>query len=188
MPSSKQATPAVRAAGDSAMTTDPFKTHPRLIWSMLALLSASLVVASLVLVAALGLHPCHLCIFQRVLFMKLAALGGLAAWQWRHFIGYWAGLLTLPVTAIGIAAAGYQSWLQAQPTGSVSCVAGDPNVVEQVVEWLGRLQPDLFLATGFCENAELSIMGLTLANWALVAHVAFLASAILTLRGRVRLA
>jgi disulfide bond formation protein DsbB len=169
------------------MTTDPFKTHPRLIWSILALGSASLVVTSLVLTAVLGLHPCHLCIFQRVLFVKLAVLGGLAAWQWRHVIGYWAGLLTLPVTAIGIAAAGYQSWLQAQPAGSISCVAGDPNLIEQFVEWLGRLQPDLFLATGFCENAELLIMGLSLANWALVAHAVFLTSAILALRGRVRM-
>jgi disulfide bond formation protein DsbB len=158
--------------------------HPRLLWSLLALGCASLVVASLVLTAWLGLHPCHLCIFQRVLFMTLAVLGGLAAWRWRSVGGLWAGLVSLPVSAGGIAAAGYQSWLQAQPPGSASCVAGDPTVVERFVEWLGSMQPDLFLATGFCENAELSILGLSLANWALVAHVGFMLFAFLALRGR----
>lgn len=159
---------------------------PRLLWSLLALCSASLVVASLVLTAWLGLHPCHLCIFQRVLFMTLAVLGGLAAWRWRHHLGLWAALFTLPVSASGIAAAGYQSWLQEQPAGSTSCVAGEPTLVEQFVEWLGRLQPDLFLATGFCENAELSIFGLSLANWALVSHSAFLVFALLALQSRRR--
>jgi disulfide bond formation protein DsbB len=42
------------------------------------------------------------------------------------------------------------------------------------VEWLGQLQPELFLATGFCEEAELSILSLSLANWALVSFSAFL--------------
>jgi disulfide bond formation protein DsbB len=134
------------------------------------------------LTAALGLHPCHLCIFQRVLFMTLAVLGGLAAWHWRRLGGFLAGLVCLPVFAGGIAAAGYQSWLQGQPAGSASCVAGDPTLIEQFVEWLGKLQPDLFLATGFCENSELSIVGLSLANWALVAHLAFLVFALLALR------
>ena len=133
-----------------------------------------------------GFVPCHLCIFQRVLFMTLAVLGGLAAWRWRHHLGLWAALFTLPVSASGIAAAGYQSWLQEQPAGSTSCVAGEPTLVEQFVEWLGRLQPDLFLATGFCENAELSILGLSLANWALVSHSAFLVFALLALQSRRR--
>jgi disulfide bond formation protein DsbB len=157
---------------------------PRTIWFALAAGCAGLALASLVLTSWLGLHPCHLCIFQRVLFLTLAVLGGLAAWHWRHHVGLWAALLTLPVSASGIAAAGYQSWLQEQPTGSVSCVASEPTLVEQFIEWLGRLQPDLFMATGFCENSELSILGLSLANWALVAHVVFLGSALLALRYR----
>jgi len=34
--------------------------------------------------------------------------------------------------------------------------------------------PELFLATGFCEEKELEILGLSLANWALVSFSAFL--------------
>jgi disulfide bond formation protein DsbB len=67
----------------------------------------------------------------------------------------------------------YQSWLQAQPPGSISCVGGEPGLIERLVEWLGQQLPELFLATGFCEEAELSILGLSLANWALLSFAAF---------------
>lgn len=157
---------------------------PRLALALIALGSAGLVVASLVLTAWLGLHPCHLCIFQRVLFMVLAVLGGLAAWRWQGALGLAAGLAVLPVTAAGIAAAAYQSWLQVQPVGSASCVASEPTLVELFVEALGRLQPDLFLASGFCENAELYVFGLSLANWALVAHVVFACLGVFALNAR----
>lgn len=157
---------------------------PRLALALVALGSAGLAVASLVLTAWLGLHPCHLCIFQRLLFMVLAVLGGIAAWQWQRALGLAAVLSVLPVTAAGIAAAAYQSWLQVQPVGSASCVASEPTLVEQLVEALGRLQPELFMASGFCENAELTIFGLSLANWALVAHVVFACLCVFALLAR----
>lgn len=160
---------------------------PRLLWSALALGCAALVVGSIVLTAWLSLHPCHLCIFQRLLFMILALLGGVAAWQVAQPVGRWAGMLNLPIAAGGIAVAAYQSWLQAQPPGSVSCSAGQPGLIEQLVEWLGDRLPQLFMATGFCEEAELWIFGLSLANWALVSFGATLAVAtwaLLSLRQR----
>jgi disulfide bond formation protein DsbB len=140
----------------------------RVLWSLLALGCAATVALSLGLTAVFGLHPCHLCIFQRLLFMILTVLFGVAAWSWSRPVGWFAALLSLPVSGSGVAAAAYQSWLQAQPPGDVSCVAGDPGLIEQLVEWLGQRVPELFLATGFCENAELWIIGLSLANWALV--------------------
>lgn len=147
---------------------------PRVLWTLAALACGATVALSLGLTAALGLHPCHLCIFQRLLFMLLTALFGVTAWHWPRPIGSFAAVLSLPVSASGVAAAAYQSWLQAQPTGNVSCTAGDPGLIEQLVEWLGQRLPDLFLATGFCENAELQIVGLSLANWALVAQTSAL--------------
>lgn len=150
---------------------------PCLLWSTLALGSAGLVAASFGLTAWLNLHPCHLCIFQRLLFMILAVLGGLAAWQVRHRAGRWAGMLSLPVAAGGLAVASYQSWLQAQPPGTVSCSVGQPGLIEQLVEWLGECLPQLFMATGFCEESELWILGLSLANWALLSYVGCLAIA-----------
>lgn len=158
---------------------------PRLLWSLIATGSIALVAGSFVLTAWLNLHPCHLCIFQRLLFMKLAVLFLLAAWWSPRPAAAWAGLLSLPIAAAGIAVATYQSWLQMQPPDSISCMAGEPSLIERLVEWLGQLQPDLFLATGFCEEAELSILGLSLANWALVSFTAFFGASVWALlRGR----
>jgi disulfide bond formation protein DsbB len=146
--------------------------HTRQLWLALGLASGALVAGSLVLTAWLDLHPCHLCIFQRLLFMKLAVLG-LLAFLLPGGWGRLAGLLTLPLSALGIGVAAYQSWLQAQPPGGISCVGGEPGLIERLVEWLGQLMPELFLATGFCEEEELSILGLSLAHWALLSFAAF---------------
>jgi len=150
---------------------------PRPIWSLLAAGSIALVAGSFVLTDWFNLHPCHLCIFQRLLFMILGVLFMFAAWLTPRPAGWWLGLASLPVAAGGIAVATYQSWLQMQPPGSISCMAGEPSRIERLVEWLGQLQPELFLATGFCEEAELSILGLSLANWALVSFTTFLVTA-----------
>lgn len=158
---------------------------PRLLWSLLAAGCIALVVGSFVLTDWFNLHPCHLCIFQRLLFMILGVLFLLAAWLSPRAATAWPGTLSLPIAATGIAVAIYQSWLQLQPAGSISCMGGEPGLIEQVVEWLGQIQPDLFLATGFCEEAELSILGLSLANWSLVSFTAFFGASVWALlRGR----
>jgi disulfide bond formation protein DsbB len=98
-----------------------------------------------------------------------------------------AGILVALAAAGGVPTAAYQSWLQAQPPGSVSCVGCQPGHIERLVEWLGQEVPALFLATGFCEEEELAVLGLSLANWALVCFAATLALALwLLLRLRPR--
>lgn len=144
----------------------------KILWLFLGLAAASLVAGSLILTPWLNLHPCHLCIFQRLLFIKLAVLGLMAFFLsggWRKL----AGALTLPISSLGIGVATYQSWLQIQPPGSISCVAGEPGMIERLVEWMGQKAPELFLATGFCEEKELEILGLSLANWALASFALF---------------
>jgi disulfide bond formation protein DsbB len=136
-----------------------------------------LVAASLILTAWLGLHPCHLCIFQRLLFMTLAGIG-LSGFLLAQVSQRLAAGLTLPIAALGVGVATYQSWLQAQPPGSISCMSSEPGLIERLIEWLGQKLPELFLATGFCEEAELSILGLTLANWAMLSFSLFFLAAL----------
>lgn len=150
---------------------------PRLVWSILAAVAFSLAAGSFILTAWLDLHPCHLCIFQRLLYMILTALALLAAWQAGRPGGLIAGLAALPTAALGAGVAAYQSWLQVQPPGSISCVGGQPGLIERLVEWLGQRLPELFLATGFCEDAELTVLGLTLANGSLIAFLTLLIAA-----------
>jgi disulfide bond formation protein DsbB len=52
------------------------RVTPRLLWWTLAIGGASLAVGSIFLTEWLNLHPCHLSILQRLLFIILALLGG----------------------------------------------------------------------------------------------------------------
>lgn len=150
---------------------------PHRLWALLAFICAGLFSASLVLTELYDLHPCHLCLFQRLLYLLLA-LVGFAAWGLTaRGLGRLSGFIALPLAAGGLAVAAYQSWLQWQPPGSISCIGGTPGLIERLVEALGQWLPELFLATGFCEEAEMTIMGLTLANWSALGFAACLALA-----------
>lgn len=143
------------------------------LWLGIGLFSFGLAGGSLVLTALLDLHPCHLCIFQRLLFIKLGVLG-IATYALRGVAQRITGDLAILVAGVGIGVSSYQSWLEAQPTGTASCTFGEPSLIEQLVEWLGQLAPSLFLATGFCEEPELHILGLSLANLALASFLSIL--------------
>ncbi|WP_020508387.1 HAD-IC family P-type ATPase [Lamprocystis purpurea] len=148
---------------------------PRLVWGIVAFAGTAGVVASLALTPWLNLQPCQLCIFQRLLFMAIAVLALIAAvpasarWRWLPAV------LTLGVATLGLAVAGYQSWLQFPPANTVSCSAGQLSRIEDLVEWLGQQVPTLFLAGGFCDEAQFVVLGLSLANWAMIAFAAGLA-------------
>lgn len=153
----------------------------RTAWGALAAFCALTAGASLGLTAWLDLNPCHLCIFQRLLFMAMALLALAAALgngriRWATGLGFAAAALG------GMATAAYQSWLQWQPPGSITCAGSQPGPIERFVEWLGQLQPELFLATGFCEDKELTILGLSLANMAFIAYAALGAFALWLLK------
>lgn len=153
------------------------------LWLALAVASAGIAGSSLLLTGWLSLHPCHLCIFQRLLFMLIALCALVCAWRPNVVTG---GLVVL-LSGAGLAAATYQSWLQAQPPGSVACSSGKPGLIERFVEWLGEQSPELFLATGFCEDKELEVLGLSLANAAMLAFAASLGLALWLLwRGNFR--
>jgi disulfide bond formation protein DsbB len=144
----------------------------RYIWLGVAVASAGLVVASLTLTAWLKLHPCPLCIFQRLLFMITSVLALAAFLGAKRTAGEAAGALTLLTTVSGAAVAGYQVWLQAQPAAMFTCGGANPNLIERLVDWLGQHLPSLFLATGICGDKELVILGQSLAVWAAVAFAA----------------
>lgn len=147
---------------------------PRQLWLLIAVGSAALALASILLTEWLALAPCHLCIFQRLLYMVIAPLALIAALA-NGLAQRISGALTAFAAATGAVTAGYQSWLQHQPKGSVSCIGPDMGPIERFVEWLGMQQPTLFMATGFCEDKALVILGLSLAEWTLLIFVSIFA-------------
>jgi disulfide bond formation protein DsbB len=140
-------------------------------WLAIALVGTALVASSFIMVAWLKLDPCPLCIAERTLFMLMGVVGLIAFFAYRNLAGRIAGGLTLLTALTGVGVAGYQVWLQHQPEAMFTCGGGDPNLIERMVDWLGKLSPSLFLATGVCQDTALLILGYSLAVWALVAFV-----------------
>ncbi|OQX02840.1 MAG: disulfide bond formation protein B [Thiothrix lacustris] len=149
------------------------------LWLAIGLIAMGLAASSFVLAAWLDLHPCYLCVFQRLLFMLLAVFGLLAATGFGEKV--WGGLV-IALAGVGVTTAGYQTWLQLQPPGSASCAGSQPNLIEQLVYFLSDNLPSLFEVSGLCEDQELVILGLSLANWALVSFLAALIAAVWALR------
>ena len=131
--------------------------------------SFSLVILSLVLTELLGLSPCPLCIFQRMLYMLLILPAVVVLIRPRSL--YWSGGLALLIGLGGLVTAAYQSWMQAIPTESAACEYQDPNLLEQFVIWAGELAPSLFYAWGDCASTEWTFLGLSMANWSVAAFL-----------------
>jgi disulfide bond formation protein DsbB len=131
-----------------------------------------LVVWAVALTHLLGLDPCSLCIFQRLLDLGLAALLLAVAFAGVASV---ASRIALPVALAialgGVAVTVHQSWLQYSPPAMSCGPAHGP--IDQVVGWLGEQAPYVFLATGTCESKELVIFGLSLANWSLLSYLGF---------------
>ncbi len=154
------------------------------LWLVLALAAAGVACASVILTHWLALNPCPLCIFQRLLLMLAAPLG-LAAALLKGGGRRWLGAAVLVLLGLGAGMAGYQSWLQAGPEADVACMGGEPGPIERLVDWLGRQAPALFLATGFCDDPALSILGLSLANWSLAIFILLIGVGMLAMRASV---
>lgn len=135
----------------------------RSVFVLLFVASAGLLAAGLILGEVARLQPCHLCIFQRFLYMLMAlfALGGALFPRWRRL---WSVFFILTAGG-GVVTAAKQSWMQYAPEQSIECGFGDPTLVEQVVNWLGGQWPEMFMVTGFCTDKDWVFLGLSLANW-----------------------
>ncbi|NEX20316.1 disulfide bond formation protein B [Thiorhodococcus mannitoliphagus] len=156
-------------------------------WLILGAGSIGIGFGTVIMTDTLRLDPCHLCIFQRLLmliFGGLAIGAGLSARNRPTSLAL--GTLALLTAVGGAATAIYQSWIQLQPTGAISCVGAQPGTIEIFVEWLGELAPSLFLATGFCEDDAFKLLGLSLANWSLVSFCLLAVATAWTIRQSLR--
>jgi len=154
----------------------------RTILFLLALAATGLTLAGWAIGEILRLQPCPLCIFQRLLFLLIAALaltGALLPAASRV-----SSILLALAAAGGVATAAYQSWLQYLPQAGMECGFGEPTLIERIVDWFGTLWPQMFLATGFCSSKDWILLGLSMANWSALCFVGFLVAAAMILRRR----
>lgn len=144
----------------------------RWLLATVGLAACGLVAAGLVLARTLNLAACPLCILQRMLYLALAAESIAAFFLASRPI---AGRLTtalMSLTALtGGGVAAYQIWLQRFAKGA-SCTADQP-WWEHFVYWAGEQSPWLFEATGLCSEAGWKFLGLSIAEWSLIAFTTF---------------
>lgn len=137
---------------------------------LMAIGSLALVVIAVILAHLLAVQACHLCVFQRVLFLAVSLA---LLFVWGTWKGYWIPLISLLKGALfslsGLITAGYQVWLQWHPQSSLGCGVGQQGIIERFVEWLAQLSPLLFMTGGLCQDDDLVIFGLSIAVWSFLA-------------------
>lgn len=135
---------------------------------LLGIICLSLIGGALYMQIVLGEAPCPLCILQRyaLLFIALFAFIG-AAMPGRRSITWCEALVTLSALG-GIVAAGRHAYILANP--AVSCGI---DTLQPIVDDLplASVFPLGFQVSGFCSTPYPPVLGLSLAQWALLAFV-----------------
>ncbi len=144
---------------------------PRGLFAATGIVSVGLVGGGLILANTLNLAACPLCILQRMLYLLLA-IEAIAAWKLADSpLPRRGAALVMAATALtGVSVAAYQTWLQ-RFAKNVSCTADQP-WWESFVYWAGEQWPLMFEASGLCSEAGWRFLGLSIAEWSLVAFTA----------------
>jgi disulfide bond formation protein DsbB len=153
---------------------------PRGLFAATGLAAIGLVAGGLILAHTMNLAACPLCILQRMLYLLLA-LESVAAWMVAGIAlqRRVAALLMLVTTITGAGIAAYQTWLQRWAKG-VSCTADQP-WWEAFVNWAGSQWPLMFEASGLCSEAGWKFLGLSIAEWSLVAFTSMTVAMLIAL-------
>ncbi|WP_123539013.1 disulfide bond formation protein B [Halosimplex salinum] len=130
----------------SRRVTDRFGPRPRLAFG--GLVAAVATAGSLYFSLGLGLVPCELCWYQRILMYPLVVVFGVALAEDRPGVYR----TVLPLSAVGVALAAYHSWLQV--SGGGQCSPG-----------------------GGCSVVQLRVVGLSIPNLSLIAFLLITATA-----------
>jgi disulfide bond formation protein DsbB len=129
---------------------------------------AALVALSLALYGqqAFGQSPCALCVLQRYAYFGVLLLGLLCAlFATRRVLQ--TGLILFSLLGSGVAA--YHLWVLSHPSaGCGRDVLGAQLNRLIFADWF----PDVFVASGFCSEKFLPILGLSLPAWSLLGMLA----------------
>lgn len=126
----------------------------RLLLGFATLVAAVATAGSLYLSLGLGLVPCELCWYQRILMYPLVVILGVATYERRPRVY----LTALPLTALGGLLAAYHSWLQLSAS-SGACTSGGCSAV--LLRVFGLSIPNLSLIAFVCILASLSAVVMT---------------------------
>lgn len=155
---------------------------PRRLLALVGAACVAMLAFGLYLQHVQGLEPCPMCIVQRYALIAITLFAGLAsacaARAWR------LALSALAAVSAGLGAfvAARQSWLQWHPPEMATCGRDFYGMIENYP--LGRAIPMILRGSGDCAAVDWSLLGGSLANWALLCFtVLALLLLVLLLRG-----
>jgi disulfide bond formation protein DsbB len=134
-------------------------------------LCVGLILTALYFQHVMGLDPCPLCIFQRILVIALGAL--MLAGAIHDPRGLWRrvyGAAMLVVAALGVLVAGRHVWLQSLPPDQVpECGPGLEYMLNAFP--LTEALEMVFRGSGECAEVQWSFLGLSIPGWTLLIFI-----------------
>lgn len=139
------------------------KLNYRRIQRLLVLITFFVLFASLYAQYFLGLHPCPLCLMQRICVFILLGLMGLTLGTLKkaHLIS----LIQFIIACAGLFFALRQLWLQSLPPGSAPACMPGLDVLIRYFPWQSVAKA-LFWGTGDCAEVSWSMWGISMPGWA----------------------
>jgi disulfide bond formation protein DsbB len=121
--------------------------------------------ASLYFQYFLGLHPCPLCIMQRICVFLLIGLMGLSLGTLKkaHIIS----LAQIVISCAGLFFAIRQLWLQSMPAGKAPACMPGLDVLIRFFPWQ-TVARSLFWGSGDCAEVTWSMWGVSMPGWAAI--------------------
>jgi disulfide bond formation protein DsbB len=144
--------------------------RPRSLLGAICLACIALLLFGLYLQHGVGLEPCPMCIVQRYALVLVALVAALGAWARPPWAQRLAAALAAALAAGGAFVAARQSWLQWYPPETYSCGRDFYGMIETFP--LKRAIPMIFRGSGDCTKVDWTFLGLSIANWSLLAFVA----------------
>ncbi len=125
------------------------------------------------------MQPCLLCVSQQLAFFAVGLVAAIALVVKPRRLAFpvLTGLCSLGGAALAIR----QLWLQSLPEGEVPACGASFEYLVDVLP-LSELIAAMLSGTGECAEVDWAFLGLSMAGWALVAFLAFLAISALCLR------
>lgn len=151
--------------------------NPRLPFVAACVICFGLVGGGVLMAQLLNLAACPLCILQRMLYLLLGSVSVIGIVAASSHIGRRIlAEVMAGIAATGLFVAGYQVWIQ-RFARETNCSADQP-WWEHLVDWAGARVPLLFQANGLCSDPAWKFLGLSIAEWSLIAFGTLLALAV----------
>lgn len=152
-----------------------FERYPALLFVLMALTVFGLIGGGVYLqwVDPVFVVPCHMCVFQRYLYIIIGVIALLAAMfakNSRKTIPFFS-VIIFAISIVGAYVSGVQSWIQRAVAEDGVCQIGGDDIYTFVVENspLTELLPIVFKAEGNCNDPGWIFLNLSIANWSFIA-------------------